>query len=89
MCGRGGVKDWEGKDLQTEQRRSGTVKATDVWRTVRGAPHFYTVPACSSGTESAAVTLKLYHFHPEPGQEARVITLSSEIQVGHIIDSLI
>lgn len=34
VCGGGG------KDLQTEHQRSGTVKATDVWRTVRGAPHF-------------------------------------------------
>lgn len=73
--GRGGVKDWEGKDLQTLQQRSGTGKATDVWRTVRGAPHFTTVPACSSGAESTAVTLKLYYFHPEPGQEARAIPL--------------
>lgn len=89
VYGRGGVKDWEGTDLQTEQQRSGTVKATDVWRTVRGAPHFTTTPACSPGAESAAVTLKLYHFHPEPGQEATVITLSSENQVSRIIVILI
>lgn len=67
----------------TEER---DCEATDVWRTVRGAPHFTTAPACSSGAESAAVTLKLYHFHPDKKQER---SLSSELQVGHIMVLLI
>lgn len=43
----------------------------ELWEALLTSP----VPACSSGAESAAVTLKLYHFHPEPGEEARAITL--------------